>query len=160
MGSDNPRYYTMADEKKMEGCNSVSFIAQCDDGATLGEGSFNWKENGSQGNKLEWPKSKDFAMSNTPTADDGSKALLQKQKEFSDEVNALKSEIKGNDTKMRNLVKRINQAKMNRNLPLAKSFKASMIPCPMKRHFSRNNSKKLRGNSPKPLMRWMNTTRI
>lgn len=118
MGSDNPRYYTMADEKKMEGCNSVSFIAQCDDGATLGEGSFNWKENGSQGNKLEWPKSKDFAMSNSPMADDGSKPLLQKQKEFSNEVNALKSEIKDNDTKMRNLITRINQAKMNKNIPL------------------------------------------
>lgn len=118
MSNDSPRYYTMADEKKMEGCNSVSFIAQCDDGATLGEGSFNWKENGSQGNKLEWPKSKDFAMSNSPMADDGSKPLLQKQKEFSDEVNALKSEIKGNDTKMRNLITRINQAKMNKNIPL------------------------------------------
>lgn len=118
MSNDSPRYYTMADEKKMEGCNSVSFIAQCDDGATLGEGSFNWKENGSQGNKLEWPKSKDFAMSNSPTADDESKPLLQKQKEFSDEVNALKSEIKGNDTKMRNLITRINQAKMNKNIPL------------------------------------------
>lgn len=118
MSSDSPRYYTMADEKKMEGCNSVSFIAQCDDGATLGEGSFNWKENGSQGNKLEWPKSKDFAMSNSPMADDGSKPLLQKQKEFSDEVNALKSEIKGNDTKMRNLITKINQAKMNKNIPL------------------------------------------
>lgn len=118
MSSDSPRYYTMADEKKMEGCNSVSFIAQCDDGATLGEGSFNWKENGSQGNKLEWPKSKDFAMSNSPMADDGSKPLLQKQKEFSDEVNALKSEIKGNDNKMRNLITRINQAKMNKNIPL------------------------------------------
>ena len=118
MSNDSPRYYTMADEKKMEGCNSVSFIAQCDDGATLGEGSFNWKENGSQGNKLEWPKSKDFAMSNSPMADDGSKPLLQKQKEFSDEVNALKSEIKGNDNKMRNLITRINQAKMNKNIPL------------------------------------------
>lgn len=118
MSNDSPRYYTMADEKKMEGCNSVSFIAQCDDGATLGEGSFNWKENGSQGNKLEWPKSKDLAMSNSPMADDGSKPLLQKQKEFSDEVNALKSEIKGNDNKMRNLITRINQAKMNKNIPL------------------------------------------
>lgn len=118
MSNDSPRYYTMADEKKMEGCNSVSFIAQCDDGATLGEGSFNWKENGSQGNKLEWPKSKDFAMSNSPMADDGSKPLLQKQKEFSDEVNALKSEIKGNDNKMRNLITRINQSKMNKNIPL------------------------------------------
>lgn len=118
MSSDSPRYYTMADEKKMEGCNSVSFIAQCDDGATFGEGSFNWKENGSQGNKLEWPKSKDFAMSNSPMADDGSKPLLQKQKEFSDEVNALKLEIKGNDNKMRNLITRINQAKMNKNIPL------------------------------------------
>lgn len=67
---------------------------------------------------MEWPKSKDFAMSNSPTADDGSKPLLQKQKEFSDEVNALKSEIKGNDTKMRNLITRINQAKMNKNIPL------------------------------------------
>lgn len=118
MSSDSPRYYTMADEKKMEGCNSVSFIAQCDDGAIFGEGSFNWKENGSQGNKLEWPKSKDFAMSNSPMADDGSKPLLQKQKEFSDEMNALKSEIKGNDNKMRNLITRINQAKMNKNIPL------------------------------------------
>ena len=41
LGSDAPRFYTMADEKKLEGCNTVSFVANCSGGANLGEGSFN-----------------------------------------------------------------------------------------------------------------------
>ena len=37
LGSDAPRFYTMADEKKLEGCNTVSFVANCSGGANLGE---------------------------------------------------------------------------------------------------------------------------
>lgn len=123
LGSDTPRYYSMADEKKMEGCNTVSFIAQCEDGASLGEGSFNWKENGAQGNHLEWPKSKDFAMSHSPVLeDDGSKELIRQQKELSDQVNALRSEISSNDTQLRSLLDRINQAKRYKNYPLAEKL--------------------------------------
>lgn len=119
LGNDNPRYYTMADEKKLEGCNSVSFIAQCDDGASLGEGSFNWKENGNQGGSLEWPKSKDFAMENSPKVDDSAKELVQKQQQLSDQITALKAEIRSNDTKMKDLLSKIQQAKWKKDYTYA-----------------------------------------
>ena len=119
LGSDNPRYYTMADERKMQGCSSVSFLAACEDGASLGEGSFNWKENGNQGGSLEWPKSKDFAMEATPNlADDSSKALIEKQNKLNQQIANLKAEIKENDTKQKNLLSRIQQAKFSKNYPL------------------------------------------
>ena len=124
LGSDNPRYYSMADEKKMEGCNSVSFIAQCEDGASLGEGSFNWKENGDQGSSLEWPKSKDFAMANSPKTDDSANQLIQQQQQLSDEVAALKAEIRSNDAKMKDLLSQIQQAKWKKNYAYANKLQA------------------------------------
>ena len=120
LGSDSPRYYTMTDEKKMQGCSSVSFLATCEDGASLGEGSFNWKENGNQGGSLEWPKSKDFAMEATPSStDDSSKALVEQQNKLNQQIANLKAEIKENDAKQKNLLTRIKQAKLNKNYPLA-----------------------------------------
>lgn len=119
LGSDNPRYYTMADEKKMAGCNSVSFLASCDDGANLAEGSFNWKENGKQGNSLEDPKSKNFAMSSTQAVQGGDKELLQYQKQYEDEIASLSYEISSNDAKMQSLVDRIYQAKLAEDQALA-----------------------------------------
>ena len=115
LASEPPHYYTMADEKKMEGCNSVSFLATCDGGANLAEGSFTWKENGKQGNRLEDPKSKDFAMRNTPSADDSNKEL-QKQKEAKEkEISTLESQITSNDKKQKELLDQIKQAQLANN---------------------------------------------
>lgn len=117
--SDPPRYYQQADEKKMEGCNSVTFTATCDGGASLAEGSFNWKENGKQGKSLEWPKSKDFAMDGTPDSEnDGINELLSLQKEYKSQISSLQSQISKNDTEMKNLISQINAAKLANNRTL------------------------------------------
>lgn len=113
--SDPPRYYMMADERKMEGCNSVSFTATCDGGASLGEGSFNWKENGKQGNSLN-EKSKEFAMRGTPDSGDNEvDELLGKRKEYEAQISSLQSQIATNDRKQKELLGQIQQAKLAGN---------------------------------------------
>lgn len=107
---DAPHYYTMADEKKMEGCSSVSFVANCKGGAKLGEGSFNWKENGKQG-KLLNEVSKGFAMEEAPGAEEGEiNTLLDKRKEYENQIASLKKQISDNDKRMRSLLQQKNQA--------------------------------------------------
>lgn len=112
LGSDSPQYYTMADENKMKGCNSVTFTAKCDDGADLAEGSFNWKENGKQGKHLEDPESKNFAMGATPADNSSSNELQEKKKSCQNEINNLENQIKGIEKEKKSLISQINQAKM------------------------------------------------
>lgn len=115
LGSDSPQYYTMADENKMKGCNSVTFLARCDDGANLAEGSFNWKENGKQGNWLEDPKSKEFAMGGTPSDNTAANELQQKKEEYQNTARSLEEQIRSVDKKRSALVGQISQAKMARD---------------------------------------------
>lgn len=111
LGFDEKRYYSLADENKMKGCSSVSFLAKCDDGATLAEGSFNWKENGDQGKHLG-EKSKEFAMRYTGATSTGSGELQQKKKEFENDAKNLQDQIKMIDQQLRAVIAQINQAKM------------------------------------------------
>ena len=113
----------MADEKKMEGCNSVSFTATCDGGASLGEGSFNWKENGKQGSSLN-EKSKEFAMRSTPDSENNNvDDLLTKQKEYEAQISTLKQQISSNDKKQQELIKQIQQAQSLGNQDKVKSLR-------------------------------------
>lgn len=112
LGYDSPKYYTMADENKMKGCNSVTYSAKCDDGANLAEGSFNWKENGDQGNRLEDPKSKNFAMGATPVSDNGANELQQKKRDCQASITDLENQIRSIDREKTSLISQINQAKM------------------------------------------------
>lgn len=119
---DAPHYYMMADEKKMEGCSSVSFVANCKGGAKLGEGSFNWKENGKQGNHLN-EASKGFAKEPTPDSEgEGIKTLLDKQKEYENQIASLKKQISDNDKRMRSLLQQKNQALFKGNKPQANAL--------------------------------------
>lgn len=121
LGSDAPRFYTMADEKKLEGCNTVSFVANCSGGANLGEGSFNWKENSKSQKGSLTEQSKQFAMANNPdqSSDGGDKELLQQKQQYTNEVNSLKKQISANDKKQQDLIDRIRAAKQANNYPLA-----------------------------------------
>ena len=112
LGNDARKYYTISDENKMKGCNSVVFLAKCDDGATLAEGSFNWKENGNQGNHLEDPKSKNFALDKTQVSTNGANELQQKKKSCQDEIKSLENQIRSMDKQMSSLISQMNQAKM------------------------------------------------
>lgn len=119
LASEPPRYYVMADETKMEGCNSVSFVASCDGGANLSEGSFSWKENGKQGNRLEDPKSKDFAMRQTGKAsDDNCDDLIKQKKQTENQILSIQSKIKENDKKQKEILEQIRQAQNANNRPL------------------------------------------
>ena len=124
LGSDARKYYTIADEKKMKGCNSVVFLAKCDDGATLAEGSFNWKENGDQGSRLEDPKSKGFAMDYTQATTNGAAELQKKKKAFQDETRSLEDQISSLDKRMRDLLSQISQAKMAHDANKVASLRA------------------------------------
>ena len=121
LGSDAPRFYTMADEKKLEGCNTVSFVANCSGGANLGEGSFNWKENSKSQKGSLTEQSKQFAMANNPdqSSDGGDKELLQQKQQYTNGVNSLKKQISANDKKQQDLIDRIRAAKQANNYPLA-----------------------------------------
>lgn len=112
LGNDARKYYIIADENKMKGCNSVVFLAKCDDGATLAEGSFNWKENGNQGKHLEDPKSKNFALDKTQVSTNGANELQQKKKSCQDEIKSLENPIRSMDKQMSLLISQMNQAKM------------------------------------------------
>lgn len=112
LGYDAPKYYTIADENKLKNCNSVVFLARCDEGADLAEGSFNWKENGDQGKYLEDPKSKNFAMGVTPANNNGANDLQAKKKDLQAEVQRIEDEIRSIDKEKRTLIEQINQAKL------------------------------------------------
>lgn len=118
LGTDSRRYYTMADERKMAGCNTVSFVASCSGGANLAEGSFNWKENSYQQGSTLTQASKTLAMSNAPATGDEEKQLLQKKKEYNAEITVLKSEISANDKKQQEILAKIKQAKLAGNTTL------------------------------------------
>lgn len=124
LGSDAPRYYTMADEKKLEGCSTVSFVANCSGGANLAEGAFNWKENSKAQKGSLTEQSKQFAMSNSPeqSSDGEDKELLEKQKQYTNEVNSLKQQITANDKKQRELLDKEQQAKLNGKTDLARQY--------------------------------------
>lgn len=99
----------------MKGCNSVTFLSKCDDGANLAEGSFNWKENGKQGKSLEDPKSKNFALDYTQLSSNDSKELQDKKKGYEADIENLQKQIRTNDNKLNSLIRQIHQAKMAHN---------------------------------------------
>ena len=115
LGVGDKKFYTMADENKMKGCNSVTFLSKCDDGANVAEGSFNWKENGKQGKSLEDPKSKNFALDYTQLSSNESKELQDKKKGYEADIENLQKQIRANDNKLNSLITQINQAKMAHN---------------------------------------------
>lgn len=115
--------------KKLEGCNTVSFVANCSGGANLGEGSFNWKENSKSQKGSLTEQSKQFAMANNPaqSSDGGDKELLQQKQQYIDEINSLKKQISANDKKQQDLIDRIRAAKQANNYPWQTNYRRSTI---------------------------------
>ena len=68
-------YYREADIKKMEGCYSVEFTADCHDGGNLGENRSSWKVNEDHEGKYVTEYSKQLAMEDIETYDKSTKCL-------------------------------------------------------------------------------------
>lgn len=64
IGKDEKHYYDVADETRVHDCAMVSFSMECHDKASLGEGSFGWKENGDQPNCFN-ERTKSYAFQST-----------------------------------------------------------------------------------------------
>ena len=109
--------------RRWKAATPSSFTATCDGGASLGEGSFNWKENGKQGSSLN-EKSKEFVMRSTPGSENNKvDDLLTKQKEYEAQISTLKQQISSNDKKQQELIKQIQQAQSLGNQDKVKSLR-------------------------------------
>jgi len=93
LGHDDPAYYTEADETKLKGVYSVTYTAQCHDGAKLAEGMFSWKENSKEQKYDLTEKSEQFAMGETSPLEDESKQIASEKKDYNSQITSLNKEI-------------------------------------------------------------------
>lgn len=118
------RDYTVADEAKLKGVYSVTFLAQCKNSLSIGDGVFSWKENSrSQGSSIT-KKSQELAMmrkGESFTEEDISE-LTQKVSALNTEIEQLKSQQTRNDAQLQELWSKRNQAIMAGNDALASSY--------------------------------------
>ena len=135
LGKDEKRYYQAADEKKLNGCVSVSFTLNCHDGAKLGEGSFQWKENGDQYHCLN-EDSKRFAMESSLSDGPDTGDLDAEISTWASTVTDLQSQISQLEAENRELLAEISRvsvedavelrAKYNENLSKINTLRSQL----------------------------------
>ena len=125
IGMDAKRYYQAADEKKLNGCVSVSFTLNCHDGAKLGEGSFQWKENGDQYHCLN-EDSKRFAMESTLSGGPDTGGIDAEISTWAAKVNDLQNQINALEARNRELLAQISKVSVEEAAPLREQYNANM----------------------------------
>ena len=125
IGMDTKRYYQAADEKKLNGCVSVSFTLNCHDGAKLGEGSFQWKENGDQYHCLN-EDSKRFAMESTLSGGPDTGGIDAEISTWAAKVNDLQNQINALEARNRELLAQISKVSVEEAAPLREQYNATM----------------------------------
>lgn len=125
IGKDSKRYYQAADEKKLRGCVSVSFTLNCNDGAKLGEGSFQWKEDGDQYNALD-EKSKRFAMESSLSSGPNTSDVDAEINIWAQTVNNLQNQINTLEEKNRQLLAQIAKVSVEEAVSLREQYNANM----------------------------------
>ena len=125
IGMDTKRYYQAADEKKLNGCVSVSFTLNCHDGAKLGEGSFQWKENGDQYHCLN-EDSKRFAMESTLSGGPDTDGIDAEISTWAAKVNDLQNQINALEARNRELLAQISKVSVEEAAPLREQYNANM----------------------------------
>lgn len=125
IGMDTKRYYQAADEKKLNGCVSVSFTLNCHDGAKLGEGSFQWKENGDQYHCLN-EDSKRFAMESTLSGGPDTGGIDAEISTWAAKVNDLQNQINALEAQNRELLAQISKVSVEEAAPLREQYNANM----------------------------------
>lgn len=125
IGKDSKRYYQAADEKKLRGCVSVSFTLNCNDGAKLGEGSFQWKEDGDQYHALD-EKSKRFAMESSLSSGPNTSDVDAEINTWAQTVNNLQNQINALEEKNRQLLAQIAKVSVEEAVSLREQYNANM----------------------------------
>lgn len=125
IGKDSKRYYQAADERKLRGCVSVSFTLNCNDGAKLGEGSFQWKEDGDQYHALD-EKSKRFAMESSLSSGPNTSDVDAEINTWAQTVNSLQNQINTLEEKNRQLLAQIAKVSVEEAVSLREQYNANM----------------------------------
>lgn len=118
IGSDDPVYYTVPDDRKLNGCSSVNFIANCKDEQTIMmDGDFDFKRcrTNHDGKGLKLPEDESDAMGNNGAstgANDPSKALMARKAELTKEINDLYAKRNAIFNQLTELQDQIRQAQL------------------------------------------------
>ena len=121
IGKESKRYYEAADEKKVRGCVSVSFTLNCDDHSDLGQGNFQWKENGDQYHALD-DKSRQFAMESTLSSMPSTSDVDAEISTWAGTVTDLQNQISALEQANRELLAQIAQVSVEDAAELRKQY--------------------------------------
>lgn len=121
IASDNKNYYQASSEEKLKGCETVTISVTCSDGATLGQGTTQYKcrRCGSSLNA----HSKECAMKTTLSDEDLDLSELDAmQKEADNMVSTLQSQISALEKENESLIKQIAEASVEDAIPLRQRY--------------------------------------
>ena len=109
LGSDSKRYYQTTDAQKIAGCETATISVTCHDGATLGEGSTQYKCSSCGGSGSN--HTRQCVMATTLTQSDiNTSELESKVTEAEGQISALQAQISSLETENARLIKLISQA--------------------------------------------------
>lgn len=123
--TDDRRFYTVSDQQKVSGAASATFLANCKNSQSLGDGSFQWKENSKQQKGEITEYSERLAMmtkgeSSTPEDLD---ALTSREAELKQEIKDLEKQEEDLDAQCRALQQKIQQAQFNGDYQTAAMYR-------------------------------------
>lgn len=121
IASDSRNYYQATNEEKLKGCETVTISVTCSDGATLGQGTTQYKcrKCGSTLNA----HSKKCAMKTTAESEELDLSELDAmQREADNKVYALQSQISALEKENESLIKQIANASVEDAVPLRQKY--------------------------------------
>lgn len=121
IASDSRNYYQATNEEKLKGCETVTISVTCSDGATLGQGTTQYKcrKCGSTLNA----HSKKCAMKTTAESEELNLSELDAmQREADNKVYALQSQISALEKENESLIKQIANASVEDAVPLRQKY--------------------------------------
>lgn len=121
IASDSRNYYQATNEEKLKGCETVTISVTCSDGATLGQGTTQYKCL-KCGNTLN-AHSKECAMKTTAESEELDLSELDAmQREADNKVYALLSQISALEKENESLIKQIANASVEDAVPLRQKY--------------------------------------
>ena len=121
IASDSRNYYQATNEEKLKGCETVTISVTCSDGATLGQGTTQYKCR--KCGKTLNAHSKECAMKTTAESEELDLSELDAmQREADNKVYALQSQISALETENESLIKQIANASVEDAVPLRQKY--------------------------------------
>lgn len=124
IASDSKNYYQASNEEKLKGCETVTISVTCSDGATLGQGTTQYKCR--KCGKTLNAHSKECAMKTSAESEDLDLSELDAmQREADNKVYALQSQISALEKENESLIKQIANASVEDAIPLRQRYNAN-----------------------------------